>query len=132
MSIDPNLRLPIAISCGAVAGVLARHYLNIAIGNWWGTNFPWGIFVINITGCWLIGLLYGLVNMRVIHLSSDLYIILTTGFLGAYTTFSTYGLGVLKLLEESWLLGTSYALGSVFLGISSVRLGIIMAHWFRN
>ena len=132
MSIDPNLRLSIVISCGAIAGSLGRYYLNIAIGNWWGTSFPWGIFVINITGCWLIGLLYGLVNMRVIHISSELNTMLTTGFLGAYTTFSTYGLGVIKLLEESWILGMSYAVGSAFLGISSVRLGIIMAHWFRN
>jgi fluoride exporter len=132
MSIDPNLRLPIAVSCGAIAGALGRHYLNMAISNWWGTNFPWGIFVINTTGCWLIGLLYGLVNLRVIHLSSELYITLTTGFLGAYTTFSTYGLNVIQLLEESWILGMSYAIGSAFFGIISVRLGIIMAHWFRN
>ncbi len=132
MSIDPNLRLPIAISCGAIAGALGRHYLTMAISHWWGTSLPWGIFVINITGCWLMGLIYGLATMRVIHISSELYVMLTTGFLGAYTTFSTYGLGVIKLLEVRWILGMSYAVGSAFFGIISVRLGIIMAHWFRN
>jgi fluoride exporter len=132
MSIDPNLRLAMAISIGAVAGALSRHYLSLAISSWWTSNLPWGIFVINLSGCWLIGLLYGLVTMRVIHISSELYLMLTTGFLGAYTTFSTYGLGVIKLLEEKWILGMSYAVGSAALGITSVRLGIIMAHWFRN
>jgi fluoride exporter len=132
MSIDPNLRLPIAISIGAIAGALGRYYLNLAIGNWWGTTFPWGILVINISGCWLMGLLYGLVTMRVINISTELYIMLTTGFLGAYTTFSTYGLDVIKLLAEKWIWGIAYAMGSAGLGITSVRLGIIMAHWFRN
>ncbi len=132
MSIDPNLRLPIAISMGAIAGALGRHYLNMAISHWWGTNFPWGILLINITGCWLIGLLHGLVTTRIIYIPTELYIMLTTGFLGAYTTFSTYGLDVIKLLEEKLIWGISYAVGSVLFGITSVRLGIIMAHWFRN
>ncbi len=132
MSIDPNLRLPIAISIGAIAGALGRYYLNLAISNWWGTSFPWGIFVINVSGCWLMGLIYGLTTMRVINISTELYVMLTTGFLGAYTTFSTYGLDVIKLLAEKWIWGIVYATGSALFGVISVRLGIIMAHWFRN
>jgi fluoride exporter len=132
MSIDPSLRIPIAISVGAIAGALGRHYLALMISSWWGTNFPWGILVVNITGCWLLGLLYGLITLRVILIPTELYIMLTTGFLGAYTTFSTYGLGVVQLLTEKWIWGMSYAIGSVVLGVASVRLGIIMAHWFGN
>jgi fluoride exporter len=132
MSIDPNLRLAMAVSIGAIGGALSRHYLTMAISNWWGTSFPWGILIINLSGCWLIGLLHGLVTIQIIQIPPELYIMLTTGFLGAYTTFSTYGLGVVQLLETQWILGMSYAVGSAVAGITSVRLGIIMAHWFRN
>jgi fluoride exporter len=132
MAIDPNLRLPIAISLGAIVGALSRYYLALSISNWWGNSFPWGILIINISGCWLMGLIYGLATTRAVPISSELYAMLTTGGLGAYTTFSTYGLDVIKLLEQKWILGISYAVGSAVLGIIGVRLGIIMAHWFGN
>ncbi len=132
MAIDPNLRLPIAISLGAIVGALSRYYLVLSISNWWGDSFPWGILIVNISGCWLMGLIYGLATNRAIPISSELYAMLTTGGLGAYTTFSTYGLDIIKLLEQKWILGISYAVGSSVLGIIGVRLGIIMAHWFGN
>jgi CrcB protein len=132
MLIDPNVRLPIAISLGAIAGALSRYYLNILISNHWGNSFPWGILLINITGCLLMGLIYGLVSTRVLQISPEIYMMLTTGFLGAYTTFSTYGLDTIKLLADQWWLGMAYAIGSSILGIANVRLGIIIAHWFGN
>jgi fluoride exporter len=127
-----NLWIPLGIGLGSIAGALSRHYLQLWFGNTWGNAFPWGILVINLSGCWLMGLLYGLTSQRSIPISSALYIMLTTGFLGAYTTFSTYGLDTIKLLEKNLCWALAYACGSAIVGILNVRLGIIMSTWFAN
>jgi fluoride exporter len=125
-----DLRGSIAVSLGAIAGALSRYHFNDWIVQNWGNSFPWGIFVINLSGCWLMGLIVGLAETRVHLISPEVYLLLTTGFLGAYTTFSTYGLDTVKLLTDRWQWGIAYAVGSAILGILNVRLGSIMAHWF--
>jgi fluoride exporter len=127
-----DLWIPLGICLGAIAGALSRYYLQLWFGEIWGTAFPWGILVINLSGCWLMGLLYGLTNQRLIDISPVFYTTLTTGFLGAYTTFSTYGLDTIKLLEKNLYWGLAYACGSAVVGILNVRLGIIMSTWFAN
>jgi fluoride exporter len=127
-----DLWIPLGIGLGGIAGALSRYYLQLWSGETWGTAFPWGILVINLSGCWLMGLLYGLTNQRLIDISPVFYTTLTTGFLGAYTTFSTYGLDTIKLLEKNLFWGLAYACGSAVVGILNVRLGIIMATWFAN
>jgi fluoride exporter len=124
--------IPLGISLGAIAGALSRYYLQLWFGATWGIAFPWGILVINLSGCWLMGLLYGLTVQRSISLSPALYTALTAGFLGAYTTFSTYGLDTIQLLEKNLWWGLAYGCGSSIVGILNVRLGIIMAAWFAN
>jgi fluoride exporter len=126
----PELRGSIAVSLGAIAGALSRYHLNGWIVANWGNSFPWGILAINLSGCWLMGLIVGLVETRTNLISPEVYLLLTTGFLGAYTTFSTYGLDTVKLLTERWQWGIAYAVGSAVVGILNVRLGSIMAHWF--
>jgi fluoride exporter len=125
-----DLRGSIAVSLGAIAGALSRYHLNGWVVANWGNSFPWGILVINLSGCWLMGLVVGLVEIRTNLISPEVYLLLTTGFLGAYTTFSTYGLDTVKLLTERWQWGIAYAVGSAVVGILNVRLGSIMAHWF--
>jgi fluoride exporter len=126
-------RLPIAISLGAIAGALSRYYLNLWFVRHYGTSFPYGIFVINMTGCLGMGLIATLMSERVVSLSPEVYSLLTTGFLGAYTTFSTYGLDTAILIRNQEInLGLIYWLGSAIGGIVSVQLGIIIAHWFRS
>ncbi len=125
-----DLRGSIAVSLGAIAGALSRYHLNGWIITNWGNSFPWGILAINLSGCWLMGLIVGLVETRTNLISPEVYLLLTTGFLGAYTTFSTYGLDTVKLLTERWPWGIAYAVGSAVVGILNVRLGLIMAHWF--
>jgi fluoride exporter len=125
-----DLRGAIAVAIGAVAGALSRYYLNAWVGQQLGTGFPWGILIINISGCLLMGLVVGFAQMRSSWLSPEIYTLLTTGFLGAYTTFSTYGLDTVKLLADRWQWGIAYAVGSAIFGILNVRLGLIIAHWF--
>jgi fluoride exporter len=126
----PDLRGAIAVALGAVAGALSRYYLNAWVGQQLGTGFPWGILIINLSGCLLMGLIVGFAQVRSGWCSPEIYTLLTTGFLGAYTTFSTYGLDTVKLLADRWQWGIAYAVGSAVFGILNVRLGLIIAHWF--
>jgi fluoride exporter len=125
---DPAFRNPIFISLGAIAGALSRYYLTLWFVQRFGTAFPYGTFFINLTGCLAMGFFITIFLERVTTISPELRLMVTTGFLGAYTTFSTYGLESATLLHNRSLFGFSlYWLGSAVLGIISVQVGIILA-----
>jgi CrcB protein len=86
------------IGLGGFAGALARYWLASAIGARVPTPLPLGTLVTNLTGSFLLGLLVGLLESRVV--SPVFRLALATGFLGAYTTFSTFTFGTIRLLEE--------------------------------
>ncbi|MDR1937778.1 MAG: fluoride efflux transporter CrcB [Tannerellaceae bacterium] len=89
--------------------------------------FPAATFIVNITGCILIGLLVGF-SERYGLLDRDLKLLLITGFCGGYTTFSAFSLENIRLLEaQQYALFALYAAGSLILGISSVALGILLS-----
>ena len=125
---DPNLRHPIAISFGAIAGALSRYYITLWFANRFGTAFPYGTFFINITGCLAMGFFITLVFERVPTVPSEVRLMVATGFLGAYTTFSTYGLESNVLLgDRSYSVAIFYWAGSAILGIIAVQLGAMLA-----
>ena len=125
---DPNLRHPIAISLGAVAGALSRYYITLWFANRFGTAFPYGTFFINITGCLAMGFFITLVFERMPAVPSEVRLMVATGFLGAYTTFSTYGLETNVLLRDrSYSLATFYWAGSAIIGVIAVQSGSILA-----
>jgi CrcB protein len=125
---DPNLRIPIAISLGAIAGALSRYYLTLWFAKTFGTGFPYGTFFINLSGCLIMGFFVTLVLERVTTIPPELRLMATTGFLGAYTTFSTYGLETFVLLRDrTYTTAGLYWAGSAILGIVSVQLGVILA-----
>lgn len=119
-----NIRVPIAISLGAIAGALCRYYLG-----WWvtqliDTEFPTRTLVVNLSGCFFMGLITTLATERSL-LSPDLVLLLTTGFLGAYTTFSSYELDTANLLEmKSLQSDLVYWIGSPLLGFFCFNLGV--------
>ena len=78
---DPNLRYPIAISLGAVAGALSRYYITLWFANRFGTAFPYGTFFINITGCLAMGFFVTLALERVATIAPEVRLMLATGFL---------------------------------------------------
>lgn len=126
---QPSVRTPIAISLGAIAGALSRYYLTLWFVQRFGTAFPYGTFFINLTGCFAMGFFVTFALERVATIPPEVRLMVTTGFLGAYTTFSTYGLESLTLLREANFTVTSfYWGGSAILGIISVQLGVIFAH----
>jgi CrcB protein len=125
---DPNLRHPIAISLGAVVGALSRYYITLWFANRFGTAFPYGTFFINVTGCLAMGFFITLAFERVSAVAPEVRLMVATGFLGAYTTFSTYGLETNVLWRDrSYSLATFYWAGSAILGVIAVQLGMILA-----
>ncbi len=124
----PTVRTPIAISLGAIAGALSRYYLTLWFAQRFGTAFPYGTFFINLTGCFGMGFFVTFASERVTTIPPEVRLMVTSGFLGAYTTFSTYGLETFSLLRaRSYTTASLYWAGSAILGIISVQLGVILA-----
>ncbi len=125
---DPNLRVPMAISFGAIAGALSRYYLTLWFAKNFGTAFPYGTFFINLTGCLGMGFFVTFALERMAIIPPEVRLMVTTGFLGAYTTFSTYGLESVSLLRDrNFSVMSFYWSGSAILGVISVQLGIMLA-----
>ncbi len=124
---DPNLRLPLAIALGAIPGALSRYYLTIGLARWLGSTFPYGTFAINLTGAVIMGW-FGTWSLERSSLAPEIRLLITAGFLGSYTTFSTYTLDTLNLLRGPmpWL-GWLYWGGSAILGLVGVTGGSAIA-----
>lgn len=129
--IFPDLHAPIAISLGAIVGALSRYYLTLLSMHWFGTAFPYGTLLINLTGSGLIGFLVtGFTRFASLV---DLQWLIVTGFLGSYTTFSTYALDTSNLLRTQNYKNTLlYGWGSLVLGLVSVEFGILFANLLFN
>ena len=117
----------VVVFLGGGAGSLARYLLGTAIMNRVGGRFPAGTVVINITGSFLIGFLMALLTER-LNPSPNWRLLLVVGFLGGYTTFSSFEWETLGLVRDgSWWLGLLNAGGSVLFGFFAVWLGFIVA-----
>ncbi len=120
----------LVISLGGVLGANARYLL----GNWvaarYGTSFPYGTMLINVSGSFVIGFFLVLITERfVVHPNWRLFF--AVGFLGAYTTFSTFSFESATLIQGgSWLLGLANMVGSVVLGLVAVLAGMALARLF--
>ncbi|MFH7027141.1 MAG: fluoride efflux transporter CrcB [Heteroscytonema crispum UTEX LB 1556] len=127
-----EIRSAIAISLGAIPGALSRYYLTLWFAGRFGTSFPYGTFFINVSGCFAMGFFATFALDKVAIISPEMRLMVATGFLGAYTTFSTYGLDSINLLRTGNLLtATFYWGGSAILGIIGVQLGVILARLSR-
>ncbi|PIG91671.1 fluoride efflux transporter CrcB [Gloeocapsopsis sp. IPPAS B-1203] len=125
-SSNANVRVPLAISFGAIAGALSRYYLTLGLNQWLGTAFPFGTFVINVSGAFLMGFFTHLAIERRL-ISPDLRLIIAVGFLGSYTTFSTYELDADKLLTVRQWEMPLYWIGTAFLGVLCLEFGSFLA-----
>ena len=113
------------VGVGSFAGGGLRYILSVGLsklGRLW--VFPIGIMVINILGCFLIGVLYGYFKSKA---TTDpvLPLLLMTGVLGGFTTFSTFSFETVQLLQQNeWLKAALYVVGSVGLGVVACYLGM--------
>lgn len=121
------MRLFWAIAVGAAAGGVSRFYLGSAIQQRLGGSFPWGTIAINITGSLLLGFLirYALATPAI---SLEVRAMLTVGFCGGYTTFSSYSYETMVLLEEGQIARAAvYSIGSVVLALLATFAGMMLA-----
>jgi fluoride exporter len=117
------MRAALWVFLGGGLGSVIRYVLNLALARW-SVAFPWSILVANVVGSFLIGLLAGLQKDR----ASVQWLFLATGMLGGFTTFSTFSLDTLQLLQtDRWPLALAYTLGSVLLGVAAAFIGFSLA-----
>ncbi len=120
-----NFSLILAVACGGFVGAPSRYLLDRAVSGRVESDLPWGTFVINVTGSFLLGLLTALTLVH--HLSPVANALLGTGFCGAYTTFSTFTFETVRLYEEGRLLeATGNLLASVLVGLVAAAGGVAL------
>lgn len=116
------------VGIGGFFGAGTRYFLGGWIAQRFGTVFPWGTIVINVTGSFLLGLIITLLNERYLGYTS-LRLLIPIGFIGAYTTFSTFELEVFNLSTQGgFLLSLAYLLASVIAGFVAVWLGVRLGY----
>jgi fluoride exporter len=112
------------IIAGACAGAPLRYFVGTQVKGGMFGGFPLGTFLVNVTGCLLIGVVLGIAESRDL-LSREVRLLLVTGFLGSYTTFSAFGWETYDLIRGDQLaLAVSYAALSVAVGLVAVWAGV--------
>ena len=115
------------VGLGGFLGANARYWLGGWIAERFGTQFPWGTFVINVTGSFILGLFATLITQRIIA-APHWRLLVAIGFVGAYTTFSTFEYETLTLAESgSMLRAIANVVFSVLAGFFAVWLGVKLA-----
>ena len=114
------------VAAGGALGALLRYAVSGLALRVLGSSFPWGTLVVNLSGCLLIGLAWGFAEES--GLSPAVRIFFMTGVLGAYTTFSTFGIETVNLFRDGALgLVLVNVLASNFVGFAAVAAGLFIA-----
>lgn len=115
------------IAIGGALGAIARYWVGAEVANRLGTKFPYGTFVINISACVIIGFSLTFLARRA-ELSPAWRFLIPVGFIGAYSTFSTYEWETFSSIRTgAFLMATLYAVSSLILGLVAVWGGIALA-----
>jgi CrcB protein len=118
------MALVLWVAVGGAIGAAARHGVNVWSGRWFGTEFPWHTLSVNLIGCFAMGLLTGLLALR-LSLPQEARAFLATGILGGFTTFSAFALDFAMLVERKALVTAGiYAAASVLLSLVAVFSGL--------
>ncbi len=114
------------VALGGALGSVARYWLSGIVASRFGETFPWGTIIVNITGCFVIGLFNTLTLPEGrMAASPDLRTLFMIGICGGYTTFSSFSLQTLTLAEDGeWL----YAGGNIIISVVFCMLGVWLGH----
>ncbi len=115
------------IAAGGALGAITRYWVGSTVAGRMGTRFPYGTFVINMTACVIIGFSLTYLDKRA-GLSPAWRFFIPIGFIGAYSTFSTYEWETLSTLRAgAFALAALYAVGSLIVGLAATWCGILLA-----
>ena len=115
------------IAIGGALGSLARYWVGTTVAGKLGTRFPYGTFVINITACVIIGFSLAFLGRRS-ELNPAWRFLIPIGFVGAYSTFSTFEWETFTNLQSgAFFIAVLYVVSSLVLGLAAVWFGILMA-----
>jgi CrcB protein len=118
--------LYLIVFLGAGLGGALRHGVNVGAARWFGYGFPYGTMIVNIVGSFLMGLLAGWFSYRP-GIDQHMRLLLTTGILGGFTTFSAFSLDSALLIERHcYWLAAGYIFGSVFSSLVALFLGLAL------
>jgi fluoride exporter len=104
----------IAVAVGGAIGSVLRHGVNHAAARWIGVGFPWGTFIVNVAGCFAMGLAAGWFLQKA-GSSPEWRAFIATGVLGGFTTFSAFSLDFAQLLGQGYLARAALYLGATLL-----------------
>jgi fluoride exporter len=117
----------VMIALGGAAGAIARYQVAAVIQSRIPAGFPWSTFVVNVSGCLVMGIVTTLLTDRLVTHPNWRFLI-PIGFIGAYTTFSTFELETFRAISEGgWLIGAANVAGSVIAGCAALWLGVMLA-----
>ena len=121
----------VVVALGGAAGCTLRYATSLGAARWFGTGFPFGTMLVNVIGCLLAGLIFGIAEQRA-GIPPLLRLLAMTGFLGGYTTFSTFMLETVTLMRDgSWLVAIgSFVANSVIggaLAVAGIYVGRVVA-----
>ena len=125
-------RAVVAVAVGAAIGGVLRYVVGQFFLQRFGPGFPYGTLFINVTGSLCIGIVAELGVTRALGMTPLLRILLATGVLGGYTTFSTFSLDAITLLGEGMIPAFIYMISSAVLGIGGAALGVVIARFAQR
>lgn len=117
------------VALGGALGASARFLISLGMSQWMGSRFPWGTLTVNLVGSFLMGLIFGIVSQKS-NVPLHVQRFLMVGFLGSFTTFSSFALDNVHLLQTGpkWMVFNM--LFKNITGVLLVLLGIACARWF--
>jgi len=117
----------LAIAAGASMGAVCRWWVVLLMQRLLGAGYPWATLLVNAVGSFVLGFLV-IWFLDKTHLSDLLRLLLTVGFLGSFTTFSTFSVETIRLMEQGSILVTLvHTIGSVVLCVAMAWLGMLLA-----
>ncbi|MBS1781979.1 MAG: fluoride efflux transporter CrcB [Bacteroidetes bacterium] len=118
----------IMVGVGGATGSMLRFAIGLFFQRYFQHSFPLSTLFINLLGCLLIGFLFGLADKQA-WMQGNILLLLATGFCGGFTTFSTFALENVGLIQQTqFLSATFYTLMSVVLGLALCRFGMFIAN----
>jgi fluoride exporter len=108
-------------------GALSRFGISLLAAQLFGTRFPWGTLMVNLSGCFLIGLAFTMADRGLGIMNPSIRLFFMTGYLGALTTFSTFGLETVNAFREGrYLVSVANILTNNIIGSALVFLGLVV------